>query len=241
MPTQPKTLLSSSASSPLLVAVEINVHASWSSMKPYCRYCHGDHALKDFVLRKKATTCYWSPTTSATLAVSEETGPATTQIPATDFAKSSTPPVTSPTSVPATSVFIPATPVPIVLAKSKYARVLRSETAGISSTNTTTTANESPSKSTAPVKICPHCKKEGHLHKYHHECGFYVHKQKQATHPSESSREDMEMMESSSPPSSTNDNEYSNNDDGMIVDKPGEDSSETQVAPSDGVDPTSSQ
>jgi hypothetical protein len=50
----------------------------------------------------------------------------------------------------------------------------------------------------------------------------------------------MEMMESSSPPSSTNDNEYSNNDDGMIVDKPGEDSSETQVA-SDGVDPTSSQ
>ncbi|KAG1607268.1 hypothetical protein G6F45_013804 [Rhizopus arrhizus] len=81
-------------------------------MKPYCRYCHGDHALKDCVLRKKATTCYWCnevghiakycdrknvsgpsgapnkrarktylsvvETTSATLAVSKETGPVTT-------------------------------------------------------------------------------------------------------------------------------------------------------------------
>ena len=197
---QPLAYSASSASSPLLAAVEINVYATWSSMKPYCRYCHGDHALKDCVLRKKATTCYWcnevghiakycdrknvsgpsgapnkrarkshlsvvettAPTTSATLAVSKETGPVITQIPATDFAKSSTPPVTSPTSVPTTSVFVPATPVPVVLAKSKYARVLRSETAGISSTNTTT-ANKSSSKSTAPVKICPHCKKEGHL------------------------------------------------------------------------------
>ncbi|KAG1146839.1 hypothetical protein G6F37_011887 [Rhizopus arrhizus] len=43
----------------LLAEVDINVHATWSSMKPYCRYCHGDHSLNNCEVRQKAIICYW--------------------------------------------------------------------------------------------------------------------------------------------------------------------------------------
>ncbi|KAG1069126.1 hypothetical protein G6F41_006274 [Rhizopus arrhizus] len=133
---QPLAYSASSASSPLLAAVEINCN----KIGHIAKYCDRKNVSgPSGALNKRARKTYLSvvETTSATLALS-------------------TPPVTSPTSIPATSVFIPATPAPVVLAKSKYACVLRSETAGISSTNTTTTANKSSSKSTTPVKICPH-------------------------------------------------------------------------------------
>ncbi|KAG1025041.1 hypothetical protein G6F43_014156 [Rhizopus delemar] len=28
-------------------------------MKPYCRYCHGDHSLNNCEVRQKAIICYW--------------------------------------------------------------------------------------------------------------------------------------------------------------------------------------
>lgn len=37
----------------------VQVRATWASMAPYCRYCHGsDHALADCKLRRDATICY---------------------------------------------------------------------------------------------------------------------------------------------------------------------------------------
>ncbi|KAG1135305.1 hypothetical protein G6F37_012780 [Rhizopus arrhizus] len=40
---QPLDYSSQPRPSSLLAEVDINVHATWSSMKPYCRYCHGDY------------------------------------------------------------------------------------------------------------------------------------------------------------------------------------------------------
>ncbi|KAG0869163.1 hypothetical protein G6F34_014185 [Rhizopus arrhizus] len=56
---QPLAYSTSATSASLLDDVSINVYATWSSMKPYCRYCHGDHPLKDCRVRQQATICYW--------------------------------------------------------------------------------------------------------------------------------------------------------------------------------------
>ncbi|EIE77754.1 hypothetical protein RO3G_02458 [Rhizopus delemar RA 99-880] len=56
---QPLAYSTSATPVSLLEDVSINVHATWSSMKPYCRYCHGDHPLKDCQVRQQATICYW--------------------------------------------------------------------------------------------------------------------------------------------------------------------------------------
>ncbi|KAG1526363.1 hypothetical protein G6F45_005778 [Rhizopus arrhizus] len=55
---QPLAYSTSAIPASLLDDVSINVHATWSSMKPYCRYCHGDHSLKDCQVRQQATICY---------------------------------------------------------------------------------------------------------------------------------------------------------------------------------------
>ncbi|KAG1034161.1 hypothetical protein G6F43_013452 [Rhizopus delemar] len=45
------------------------------------------------------------------------------------------------------------------------------------------------------VKICPHCGREGHLRKQHHECAFYIPKTKNLDVDVQRSNEDTDMDE----------------------------------------------
>ncbi|KAG0781236.1 hypothetical protein G6F26_012744 [Rhizopus arrhizus] len=90
-------------------------------------------------------------------------------------------------SDPTTSL---ATPQPLGTAHSKYARVLRSTSSQSSPANDIEVPTSAPSKR---LKICPHCGREGHLLKQHHECAFYVPKMKNLDVDDQHSNEDTDM------------------------------------------------
>ncbi|KAG0905978.1 hypothetical protein G6F33_011739 [Rhizopus arrhizus] len=207
-----------------LAEVDINVYATWSLMKPYCRYCHGDHSLNNCEVRQKAIICYWCngsghiakycdrknvygasgvpnkksckiPANSgdvfstkdipATVASSAEPSTGTVGMigevlkPSTD--------VDTVVSDPTTSLLPPQ---PLGTAQSKYARVLRSASSQSSPTNDIEAPISAPSKR---LNICPHCGREGHLRKQHHECAFYVPKMKNLDVDDQRSNEDTDM------------------------------------------------
>ncbi|KAG1016758.1 hypothetical protein G6F26_012272 [Rhizopus arrhizus] len=233
-------------------------------MKPYCRYCHGDHPLKDCRVRQQATICYWcnesghiakycdrknvygasgapnkktrkTPIASATekslisstdsvtsldknLAVSDEINVETTS------PLDVTPNTVQEASGSPTALKQPGSE------KSKYARVLRSATNKMLTSEDSTYTNNSTIPVAPAVKICPHCKKEGHVRKQHRDCEFYVPHQTKLSGKPLPSNEDTEMMEYPEPSVHTTSNDLANKDD-MSIDTQGGIASEHLVAP----------
>ncbi|KAG1258347.1 hypothetical protein G6F68_008820 [Rhizopus microsporus] len=221
---QPLDYSSQPRPSSLLAEVDINVHATWSSMKPYCRYCHGDHSLNNCEVRQKAIICYWCNGSghiakycdrknvygasgvpnkkSRKIPANSEDVFSMNDIPAT--VTSSAEPFTGtvgmigevlkPSTDVDTVVSDPTTSLPtsqpLGTAHSKYARVLRSASSQSSPANDTEVPTSAPSKR---LKICPHCGREGHLRKQHHECAFYVPKMKALDVDDQRSNEDADM------------------------------------------------
>jgi hypothetical protein len=271
---QPLAYSTSATSASLLDDVSINVHATWSSMKPYCRYCHGDHPLKDCRVRQQATICYWcnesghiakycdrrnvygasgapnkktrkTPIVSATekslisstdsvtsldknLVVSDEVNVETTSpldvTPTTEQEASGSP----------TALKRPGSE------KSKYARILRSATNKMLTSEDSIYTNNSTIPVVPAVMVCPHCKKEGHVRKQHRDCEFYVPHHTKLSGKPLPSNEDAEMMEYPDPSVHTTSNDLANKDD-MSIDTQGGIASEHLVAPYSGVDPLPSQ
>ncbi|KAG0804178.1 hypothetical protein G6F19_012302 [Rhizopus arrhizus] len=124
--------------------------------------------------------------------------------------------------------------------KSKYARVLRSATNKMLTSEDSTYTNNSTIPVVPAVKICPHCKKEGHVRKQHRDCEFYVPHQTKLSGKPLPSNEDTEMMEYPGPSAHTTSNDLANKDD-MSIDTQGGIASEHVVAPYSGVDPLPSQ
>lgn len=271
---QPLAYSTSATPVSLLEDVSINVHATWSSMKPYCRYCHGDHPLKDCQVRQQATICYWcnesghiakycdrknvygvsgapnkktrkTPIVSATekplINLPDSVTSLDKNLVVSNEANVET---TSPLDVTPATVQ-EASGSPTVLKqlgseKSKYARVLRSATTKMRTSEDPASTNNNTVPVVPSVKVCPHCKKEGHVRKQHRDCDFYVPLQTKLSGNPLPSNEDTEMMEYPDPSVPTTFNDLTNKDD-MSIDAQGGTTSDHLVALHSGVDPLLSQ
>ncbi|KAG1140906.1 hypothetical protein G6F37_008179 [Rhizopus arrhizus] len=261
---QPLAYSTSATSASLLDDVFINDHATWSSTKPYCRYCHGDYPLKDCQFRQQATICYWcnesghiakycdrknvygvsgspnkkprkTPIVSATEKPPISTPDSVTSLDK-DFVVSDEVNIetTSPLDVIPITVQ-EASGIPTILKqpgseKSKYARFLRSATNKMLISEDSTYTNNGTVPVVPAVKVCPHCKKEGHVRKQHRNCEFYVPHQTKISGKPLPSNEDTEMMECPDPSVHTTSNDLANKND-MSIDAQGGIASEHLVAP----------
>ncbi|KAG1257463.1 hypothetical protein G6F68_009287 [Rhizopus microsporus] len=237
---QPLAYSTSATSASLLDDVSINVHATWSSMKPYCRYCHGDHPLKDCrnvygasgaPNKKTRKTPIASTTEKSLISSTDSVTSLDKNLAVSDEVNVET---TSPLDVTPTTVQ-EASGSPTALKqpgseKSKYARVLRSATNKMLTSEDSTYTNNSTIPVVPAVKVCQHCKKEGHVRKQHRDCEFYVPYQTKLSGKSLPSNEDTEMMGYPDPSVHTTSNGLANKDD-MSIDTQGGIASEHLVAP----------
>ncbi|KAG1046302.1 hypothetical protein G6F43_011137 [Rhizopus delemar] len=222
---QPLAYSTSATSASLLDDVSINVHAAWSSMKPYCRYCHGDHPLKDCQVRQQATICHWCNESShiakfcdrkIAYGASGAPNEKTRKTPIVSATEKSL--INSPNSV--TSL-------------DKNLVVSDEATVEIALTSGCNTYYSARGFSTVPVvpaaKICLHCKKEGHVRKQHRDCEFFVPLPTKLSGKFLPSNEDTEMMEYPDHSVHTTSNDLANKDD-MSIDAQGGIASEHMVA-----------
>lgn len=155
--------------------ISVEVYATWKSMDPYCRYCHGnDHALLNCPKKLSKVTCYnchgqghkskscprrneggGKKTRKSYESVSEETPSKvlSPSVPLNDPATLSVPPSTIETVDPAASTTSSTQ-------RSKYATVPRMVTRSKSSVSP---SSSSLNESTVSPRQCPHCQLEGHV------------------------------------------------------------------------------
>ncbi|KAG1043226.1 hypothetical protein G6F43_011708 [Rhizopus delemar] len=204
---QPLDYSSQPRPSSLLAKVDINVHATWLSMKPYCPiicyWYNGSGHIAKYCDRKNLYGAAGVPNKkSRKIPAKSREVLFTEDIPATvaSFAKTSTgtagmtKEVLKPSTEVDTVVSEPTTSLPtpqrLGTAQFKYARVLRSVSSQSSPANDVEVPTSAPSKR---VKICPHCGREGHFCKQYHECAFYVPKTKNLDVDDQRSNEDTDM------------------------------------------------
>ncbi|EIE84331.1 hypothetical protein RO3G_09041 [Rhizopus delemar RA 99-880] len=193
-------------------------------MKPYCRYCHGDHPLKDCQVRQQATICHWCNESShiakfcdRKIAYGASGAP---------NEKTRKTPIVSATEKSLTNSPNSVTSLDKNLVVSDEATVEIALTSGF--------------PVVPAAKICLHCKKEGHVRKQHRDCEFFVPLPTKLSGKFLPSNEDTEMMEYPDHSVHTTSNDLTNKND-MSIDAQGGIASEHLVALHSGVDPLPSQ